>query len=123
MNWANKIAYAGSGMLLALLLIGSPVLGAPLKVVVDNAQPHQTMEGFGATHLPLFYVGRGDVLPPNLRPEAVKAVYGQVGISMGSLDIGAYESPGGYDQRANDNNDPFRFDWNGFNWQVSDVLK
>lgn len=96
---------------------------AETRVVVDNTKPHQVMEGFGASHEPLVYEGLGDLLPPSLRARAIEAVYHQVGITMGNLGIGAYESPGGYLDRANDDSDPFHFNPSGFNWHGSDAAK
>ncbi|MBW8041941.1 MAG: hypothetical protein FVQ85_18340 [Planctomycetes bacterium] len=94
-----------------------------VEIIVDNTREHQTMEGFGATHLPLVYEGIGDVLGPILRAKAIDAVYNQVGISMGNLEVALLESPGSYKQRANDNNDPFKFNWKGFQTFRADVMK
>jgi len=82
-------------------------------VVVDATAPRQTMEGFGATHNPQVYEGLGDVLGP-LRAPAVDAVYGQVQLNTGNLEGALLESPGSYDRRTNDNDDPFAIRWPGF---------
>ncbi|HEV8722537.1 MAG TPA: glycoside hydrolase family 30 beta sandwich domain-containing protein [Candidatus Binatia bacterium] len=83
-------------------------------VSVDATKEHQTMEGFGATHLSLVYEGKGDVLTPPLRARAVAAVYQEVAVSTGNLEGALLESRGGWNERANDNNDPFKFDADGF---------
>lgn len=92
-------------------------------VMIDNSKEHQTMEGFGATHLSLVYEGKGDVLSPNLRARAIDAVYHQVGITMGNLEGAVLESPGTYERRANDNNDPFNINWSGFQTFMADAMK
>jgi O-glycosyl hydrolase len=84
-------------------------------VAIDATRTHQAMAGFGATHLSLVYDGGpGDVLSPRLRGRAIEAVYRSVGINMGGLEGAVLESPGSYDRRANDNNDPFVIDERGF---------
>jgi hypothetical protein len=42
-----------------------------VEVLVDNAEAPQTMEVFGAMHLPLVYQGRGDTLSPKLRSQEI----------------------------------------------------
>jgi O-glycosyl hydrolase len=109
--------------ILFLLFLTSSRITAEVKVVVDNTRPHQVMEGFGATNISLVLEGLGDTLTPSLRARLIEAVYKQVGISMGSLSIGPYETTGGYLQSANDDGDPFHFNWAGFNWRASDAIK
>lgn len=94
-----------------------------VELNIDNTQEHQRMEGFGATHLSLIYKGKGDVLSPALRSKAIDAVYNQVGINMGNLEGILLESPGTYEQRANDNDNPFEFNWVGFQTFNADVMK
>lgn len=94
-----------------------------VEVIIDNAREYQTMEGFGATHLPLVYEGTGDVLGPSLRARAIDAVYNQVGIRTGNLEGALLESPGSYDQRANDNDDPSGINWGGFQTFRAKVMK
>ena len=80
------------------------------------------MDGFGATHLPLVYESMGDVLTPKLRSEAIDAVYRQVRLNLGGLDGALLESPGNYEQRANDNDDPLTINWNGFQTFSADAI-
>lgn len=94
----------------------------PNQVEVDAGITYQTIDGFGATHLSLEYPGNGNTLPPDLRAQAVDAIYGQVGLNLGNLDGALLESPGGYDQRANDNRDPYAIDWNGFQTSPADAI-
>lgn len=94
-----------------------------VAVVIDDTVRHQTIEGFGATHLALVYPGLGDVLGAPLRNQAIEAVYGQVGLTLGHLEAGLLESPGSYEQRANDNDDPFAVNWAGFQTFQADAMK
>ncbi len=95
---------------------------AKILVNIDAGITHQTMDGFGATHLPLVYEGMGDVLTPKLRSEAIDAVYRQVRLNLGGLDGALLESPGNYEQRANDNDDPLTINWNGFQTFSADAI-
>jgi hypothetical protein len=45
----------------------------------------------------------------------LQAVYGDVKINMGNLSMGPLESPGNWNQRRNDNDDPRTLDLKGFN--------
>ena len=81
------------------------------------------MDGFGATHLSLIYESVGDVLSPELRAQAIDAVYNQVGINLGNLEGALLESPGNFEQRTNDNDDPFTINWENFQSFNSDNLK
>ena len=98
-------------------------LRKPVVINIDNNKEHQTMEGFGATHLSLIHHRRGDVLSPVLRSRAINTVYNQIGISMGNLEGALLESPGGYDARTNDDEDPFHFDWDGFDHHRAKAMK
>ena len=84
------------------------------QVKIDAGVSYQQIDGFGATHISLDYQGMGSTISPELRAKAIDAVYHQVGINLGNLEGGLLESPGSYEQRANDNNDPNEFNWNGF---------
>ncbi|MFN8386335.1 MAG: glycoside hydrolase family 30 beta sandwich domain-containing protein [Anaerolineales bacterium] len=95
---------------------------AKILVNIDASITHQTMDGFGATHLPLVYESMGDVLTPKLRSEAIDAVYRQVRLNLGGLDGALLESPGNYEQRANDNDDPLTINWNGFQTFSADAI-
>ncbi len=95
-----------------------------VTVRIDNGVEHQAMAGFGATNLSLVYDGAvGDALGASLRAKAIDAVYNQVGINMGNLEGALLESPGSYGQRSNDNDDPFTFNWSGFQTSGSDAMK
>ncbi|MCC6167489.1 MAG: hypothetical protein IT329_09710 [Caldilineaceae bacterium] len=96
----------------------------PVIVVVDAALEHQRMDGFGAGHTSLVYAGTlGDVLNPDLRRQAIAAVYGQVGLHIGNLEAALLESPGGWEALANDNDDPTRINWAGFDTSSIDAMK
>lgn len=91
-------------------------------VRVDNAMPHQTMEGFGATTLSLAY-GAMDNVRADLRPQAIDALYNQVRLNMGNLEAEPCEAPASnVFAPANDDGDPSRFNAAGFNWIQSDNL-
>src|SRR3990170_2155986 len=94
-----------------------------VEVTIDNTQEHQTMEGFGATHIPLSYQETGDNLSSDLRDQAIDSLYNQVGITMGNLEGALLESPGTYEERANDNGNPFKINWNGFQTFWADEMK
>jgi O-glycosyl hydrolase len=73
-----------------------------VHVEVNAAAPHQVMEGFGATTAPLIYQnGADDKLPAALRKLAMQALYGDIRLTLGNVEVGAFEP-------ANDNADPFR---------------
>lgn len=95
----------------------------PILIEIDNSEEHQQIEGFGASMHSLVYEHVGDVLEPALRAQAMDAVYNQVGISIGNLEGIFLETPAGWDQRRNDNDDPFETDWNGFRTWTSHVMK
>jgi O-glycosyl hydrolase len=92
-------------------------------VTIDNNQPHQVMAGFGATHVALVYEGIGDVLTPPLRAQAIDAVYRQVGLNLGNLEAALMETPGGWNQRRNDDADPFHINPSGFTSLNADAIK
>lgn len=96
---------------------------ATVEVSVDNTVTHQTMYGFGAGHRAEAYADQGDVLTASQRTRAIAAVYQQVGITTGNLDSAILESPGTYDQRQNDNGDPFLIKWSGFQTFRADAVK
>ncbi|MER3407729.1 MAG: hypothetical protein C4292_02800 [Nitrososphaera sp.] len=81
------------------------------------------IEGFGAGHISLVYKGLGDILGPDLRARAIEAAYNQVKLTTGYIDHVVLESPGGYDQRRNDDDDPFHINGNGFNHNAVDDFK
>jgi O-glycosyl hydrolase len=95
-------------------------------VVVNSSSQYQTMEGFGATHVTLSSLTRDD-LSPALRVQAVDTVYGQVRLTTGNVEVGVIEAPANAtdlgEQQANDDDDPFHFNWQGFNFRGSDMAK
>lgn len=59
-----------------------------VEITVDAAKLRQVMEGFGATTGSLVYEGPlGDTLTLELRARAIKAIYGEVKINGGNLDL------------------------------------
>ena len=124
------------GYLFWLALVLLAVLGAatvpvgdeapPVVITVESARGNQTLDGFGATHIPLVGIS-GDHLDPELRARAIQAVYGEVRLNTGNLAVGIFEAPRGTirlgEKQANDDGDPFHFNWDGFNFVISDVLK
>jgi O-glycosyl hydrolase len=95
-----------------------------VMITVNNAIQYQMMEGFGATNIALWYDGgTGDTLGPTLRAKAIDAVYNQVKLNTGQIDAALLESPGSYEQRANDNSDPNVINWNGFQKKTADNAK
>lgn len=96
---------------------------ALVSVTIDNDQPHQVMAGFGASHVALVYGGIGDLLTPSLRAQAIDAVYRQVGLNLGNLEATLLETPGGWNQRRNDDDDPFHINPSGFISLNADAIK
>ena len=94
-------------------------------IAVDNSVTFQKIDGFGGTTLPLVYPS-GDHLGA-YRQDAIRAAFGNVGISLGMLSIGVVEAPANaadpYAQRGNDNGDPFVRNPAGFNFSGSDILR
>ena len=83
----------------------------------------QVMEGFGATTLPLVYgawdaegYDNADNLPA-LRASAIKALYGQVKLTMGNLEFPLLE------QVKNDDDDPNTLNWKGFDTRDARFVK
>ncbi len=95
----------------------------PNQVSVDVSVTYQTIDGFGATHSSLEYQGMSNMLSPALRLQAIDAVYKQVGLNLGNLGGALLESPGSYDQRSNDNNDPNEINWAGFQTFSADSIQ
>src|SRR5689334_25446168 len=57
-----------------------------VHVEVNAAAAHQTMDGFGATAIPLIYQnGNDDKLPPALRMRALQAAYRDVRLTLGNV--------------------------------------
>jgi O-glycosyl hydrolase len=84
-----------------------------VDVTVDNSITYQKLEGFGqAAPGTLFHLGSKTV-SDSLRTIAIEKAYREVGINMGTIGM-LLESPGGWEQRRNDNSDPFTINWKGF---------
>ena len=93
---------------------------ADVVVTIDNAKPHQTMQGFGATTLSLVY-NTTDNVPPALRTQAIDALYNRVKLNMGNLEVEPFEAPvANVYAPANDDNSPSTF--GAFNWIQSDNM-
>jgi hypothetical protein len=91
-------------------------------VRVDGAKTFQVYEGFGATTTAP--VGEhGDSLGPELRAKVLEAVYGRVKLTIGNLNVGPLESPGGWGKQRNDNDDPRLIDWSGFDLAQIEHMK
>jgi O-glycosyl hydrolase len=111
-----------AALVACLVAVAIPTVSV-VEIFVDETQFHQRIEGFGATHLSLIYEGIGDALSPELREQAIEAVFGQVGINTGNLEGALLESPDGWNDRANDNNDPFHTNWQGFQTTSADAIQ
>jgi len=110
-------------LLTAILSFGTCVSAKEVEIRVDGRKSRQLYEGFGATTLSLVHSGHlGDTLGPKLRPQVLDALYGQVKLNMGNLSVGLLESPGGWDHRRNDNDDPRAINWKGFDTFQADSM-
>ena len=122
----RRLAVCGLAALLtiaAIVLAGivttrlevKPVSAASsVTITVDLGVQYQRFQGFGqASAYTLVYSGVSTLTGP-LRAIANDKAYRQVGLNTGSIGE-LLESPGGYDQRQNDNSDPLTFNWSGFN--------
>jgi hypothetical protein len=98
-----------------------------VSVRVNGSRMYQTMDGFGATHIALAQGPKKDYLSPKLRTKAIDAVYAQVRLTTGNVDSGPIETPASatdlFRQQANDDDDPFHFNWQGFNFSLVDTTK
>lgn len=91
--------------------------GEPVNVQVDNAVEYQEVAGFGATTLAgIMATGNGvrDLLDEGLRDQAIRAIYGDVGLNLGSLQL--------WLEPENDNENPFVVEHEGFRRDVSDAI-
>ena len=102
----------------------TPAPSISASVRIDEATAHQVIEGFGATTTEYIDMVSGVDMMGELRPRVIEAVYGQVGITMGHLDVYPYENfdPSHY-TTANDDGDPFTFNWRAFNFVRSEGQK
>ncbi len=95
----------------------SPVPVRTVTVRIDETITHQVVEGFGATITEHYDLSTGEDLMGALRPRVNEAVFGQIGITMGHLDLGPYENfTPAPRATANDDDDPFHYHWPAFNF-------
>jgi O-glycosyl hydrolase len=117
----------GIGFTLGLALPGLVQAQTLVTVTVDNGLTHQKIEGFGATHMPLAFTPNDNRLSPALRAQAIDAVYGQVKLTTGNVEVPVYETPANatdpWNQRKNDNSDPLVMNPAGFNFVMHGVVK
>ncbi len=103
-----------------VIVVTSSLASADVAVTIDNTQPHQTMHGFGATTLSLDY-NTTDNVPPALRTLAIDALYNQVKLNMGNLEVEPFEAPAANVYApANDDGSPTTF--GAYNWVQSDNM-
>lgn len=100
------------------------LLAKPVTVRINERDTLQVVEGFGVTTNEYFdMVTRADLMG-DLRPRVIEAVYGQIGITMGHLDVSPYEN---FDaarySTTNDDGDPATINWPVFNFVRSDGQK
>lgn len=95
------------------------------RIGIDNATSFQAVAGFGGTTLTLVFPN-GDHLG-SYRNAAIRQAFGEVGISLGSLQVGVIETPANssdrYADRANDNSDAMVANLAGFNYADLDILR
>ena len=113
-----SVGLVSRGQLPVVASASAPVV----HVAVDVAREQQTIEGFGATTQAGVHDGR-DVLGPELRAQALDALYRQVRLSVGNIDAMLLESPGSFAERRNDNGDPKSINWSGFQSAAVDTAK
>jgi hypothetical protein len=95
----------------------SETMVKPVTVRIDNTIEYQEIAGFGATTLAgIMGTGNGvrDLLDTSLRDQAIEAVYGDVGLNLGNLQL--------WQEPSNDNDDPLIIKKDGFRWAVSDAM-
>jgi O-glycosyl hydrolase len=101
-----------------------PSAADSVLIQIDDAATYQTIDGFGSATLSLVYPN-GDHLGA-YRGAAIKAAFGDVGISLGLLTTGLIETPADatdlFGQRANDNGDPQIINPAGFNFTNPDNI-
>lgn len=115
------------GLMLLFGIIGAEPVLARLQadttfITVDVRDEHQRIDGFGANALTLIYQDE-DYLG-DLRPEAIRLAFQEVGLTLGRVGVGLVEAPAQsndpWGNRGNDNDDPFLIDADGFNFTHSD---
>lgn len=124
--WTSVLAVTAlaAGSLYFLHVRTGRAMAAPnVSITADLSVSYQKLEGFGqAEPSSLAYPGLGSTLTDTLRRTAIDKAYRQVGINMGTIGT-ILESPGSYDQRQNDNSDPFSINWAGFNADALTLTK
>ena len=117
----RRAAFVVGAFLLTSTVAGAAA--ADVAVSIDASKTHQTWFGFGATTLPLVYNAKDNV-PADLRTKAIEALYRDVQLTTGNLEVAPYESPPtALYSPANDNADPNVLDPAGFNFTQSDNAK
>jgi O-glycosyl hydrolase len=93
-----------------------PMHSGPARLLIDNAIQHQVIEGFGASVTEWVDTITGNDQMGSMRPQILDAIYNQVKLTTGHLDIGPYENfnPANY-TTSNDDGDPYNFNWGAFN--------
>ncbi len=114
-EWWVRAISLGLALLVASVAFFRPAIrtarAAPnVTIQVNPSTTYQKLEGFGEAEPSALAATLTD---RSLRAVAIEKAYGEVGINMGTLGT-AVESPGSYDQRQNDNTDPFSINWAGF---------
>src|SRR5882757_1684377 len=94
----------------------APMVSGPAVLQIDNTVQHQVIEGFGAAVKEWVDTITGTDQMGAMRPQIMDAIYNQVKLTTGHLDIGPYENfnPVNY-TTYNDDGDPFNFNWTAFN--------
>jgi O-glycosyl hydrolase len=96
-------------------------------VSVDASLTYQALEGFGSSHVALAWGPKKDDLSPKLRTKAIDAIYGQVRLNTGNIASGPIEASANakdpWGEQANDDDDPFHFNWEAFNFSALDAVK
>ena len=94
---------------IAGLVLATTPVRADVQVAIDNTKPHQTMQGFGATTISLVFNALDNV-PTASRTLAIDALFNQVKLNMGNLEVEPFESPAtNLYAPANDDGNPAAF--------------
>jgi len=93
-----------------------------VNVTVDTSHRYQVLDGFGQAEPSVLATSGKNQLSDSLRIRATGKAFHEVGINMGIIGS-LLESPGEYDQRRNDNDNPFDINWNGFNPKYLEAAK
>jgi hypothetical protein len=93
-----------------------------VTVKINGGVEYQKLAGFGQASPGTLWHPGTQTLSDSLRAKAVEKAYGEVRLNLGRLGT-VLESPGSYDQRQNDDNDPFHTNWSGFNTEALDQAR